>query len=292
MSRTVITLLIFGLLLSCRKSTKEDESAVRTAYEIEREVFFSNLRSPGELAAQLERMAADFNPKLLSDPNNYATYTGDENKAAANLGIYLSDLNYCIAYRSHEHITPLFTAVHELGRALGIEKSILSYLMIRYNENIENNDSVKFVVDEMFRNSTNELKGTRREKLAGIVMAAYQIENLHLATGVILSYPKDMLPYDGRIGILIPLFKVVLDQRSQMETVYSFLKAIGDPLNPEKNPNYAYYSNAFEELIEVYERLNAEERIASNQGSELLKDEVIEELSQKVNAIRDKVIGE
>ncbi len=76
-----------------------------------------------------------------------------------------------------------------------------------------------------------------------------------------------------------------------METIYGFLKSIADPTNPDKNPNYPYYATAFEELIGVYNRLNVEDKIANNQGIELMNDAVVQELSDKVNAIRSKIVS-
>ena len=138
---------------------------------------------------------------------------------------------------------------------------------------------------DLLAKSTQGLQGTEREKLAGIAMAAYQIENLHLALGVIDAYPDDMLPSDARTVILIPIYKMVLGQKENIQTIYNFLKSYSSP----ENPNYQYYSTAFEELIAVYNRLNVDERIAKNQGIELMNDAVMKELTQKVDAIRNKV---
>jgi hypothetical protein len=105
------------------------------------------------------------------------------------------------------------------------------------------------------------------------------------------SYPKDMLPDDARAAILVPLFKVVLGQRTNVENIYYFLKAESDIQDPANNPNYPYYANAFEELIAVYKKLNVEEKMASNKGLEIMNDAVVKELSEKVNAIRDKIVS-
>ena len=83
----------------------------------------------------------------------------------------------------------------------------------------------------------------------------------------------------------------MLSQQKNVENIYAFLKTIADPLNPEANPNFAYYSTAFEELIALYKKLNVEEKIANNQGVELMKDEVVQELSAKINAIRNKAVS-
>jgi hypothetical protein len=290
MKKLISLLLLVTLIVSCQKN-KSTETQVASTFEAERTAFFSNLATPGEAAAALQATAAEFNPGLMNDPKLSAGYTTSEVKAAANLGVYLSDLNYSIAYKQSANTKELFTAAHDLGKYIGLEQSVLEYLMKRYNDNIAQHDSVKAVIDELFQKSTVGFQGTEREKLVGIAMAAYQIENLHIALGIIQAFPKDLLPDDARIQILVPVFRLVLEQQQNIETIYAFLKTVGDPLNPEANPNHAYYSTAFEELIAVYKKLDVDEKIASNKGTELMNDAVVQELSEKVNAIRSKIVS-
>jgi hypothetical protein len=291
--KQILFVLVLGLALSCQKAKENPENQEKpdsTAFTNERSAFFANLMAPAEAAAQLQATGADFNRSLMSDPKNFSKHTADSVKAAANLGIYLSDLNYSIAYKQAPATKEYFTAAHELSKAIGGENATLEFLMKRYNDNLQQNDSAKSVVTDLLEKSTLDLQGTEREKLAGIAMAAYQIENLHLALGQIQSYPKDMLPSDARTVILIPLFKMVLNQRSNVENIYNFLKSYSNT-EAAKNPNYAYQINALEELIAVYTKLNVDEKIANNQGIELMNDSVVKELSDKVDAIRNKIIS-
>lgn len=286
--KKILFLLCIVALVSCNKSKETTtETTPSPTFENERQNFFNNLVAPAEAAARLQATAADFNASLLNPAANAASYTTDEIKAAANLGVYLSDLNYSIAYKQEAQIKELFPAAQSLAKAIGIEQTTLDFLSKRFSDNLAQNDSVKAVVDALYAKSTKDLQGTDREKLVGIAMAAYQIENLHLALGVIESYPKDMLPEDARVQILVPVYKMALEQKSNIETIYAFVKSIGDP----SNPNYAYYSTAFEELIGVYNKLNVEEKIANNKGLELMNDAVVKELHEKVNAIRSKIVG-
>jgi hypothetical protein len=291
MKKLLCLILISTLVLSCQTNKSSEAVQVSTSYEAERDAFFANMVSPGEASAALQATAAEFNASLMNDPKGSSSYATNDIKAAANLGVYLSDLNYSIAYKQTANTKELFSAAHDLGKYIGLEQSLLDFLKKRYHENIEQHDSAKAVIDDLFEKSTVGFKGTEREKLVGIAMAAYQIENLHIALGIIQSYPKDMLPEDARTQILIPVFRLVLEQQKNIETIYAFLKAIGDPLDPEKNPNHAYYSTAFEELIAVYKKLDVNDKIANNQGLELMNDAVVQELSEKVNAIRNKIVS-
>ncbi len=289
MKKILFVLLLGSLTLSCQKSKENSENQATTpdstSFTNERNTFFSNLLAPSEAAAQLQATGAEFNASLMHDPKKYTQYTSNDVKAAANMGIYLSDLNYSVAYKKTANTKEYFTAAHELSKAIGMEQGTLDFLSQRYNDNIAHNDSVKSVMKDLLAKSTQGLQGTEREKLAGAAMAAYQIENLHLALGVIDAYPDDMLPSDARTVILIPIYKMVLGQKENIQTIYDFLKSYSNP----ENPNYQYYSTAFEDLIAVYNRLNVDERIAKNQGIELMNDAVMKELTQKVDAIRNKV---
>ena len=287
--RNLIALTILVLSsFSCQPAKeKEGELAESQSFEAERNAFHNYLEAPKEVAAQLQATAADFNPGLINS-NAFSNYVTDDGKAASNLGIYLADLNYCIAFGAPDHVSTLFTASKELGATIGIERDVLDFLMKRFEANINQNDSVKAVVNDLFESSTSDLQGPERERLVGIAMSAYQIENLHLLLGTIKTYPRDILPDDARTAILIPLFRMVLEQKSNVETIYNFLKTIS---NPDENQNYIYYANAFEELIAVYQRLNVDEKIANNQGAEVLTDEVVMELSAKVDAIRSKAVS-
>lgn len=289
MKKILFVLLLASVTLSCQKSKENSEAqtpaADSTTFTNERNTFFSNLLAPTEVAAQLQATGAEFNGSLMHDPKKYSQYTSNDVKAAANMGIYLSDLNYSVAYKKSANTKEYFNAAHELSKAIGMEQGTLDFLAQRYNTNIAQNDSVKSVMKDLLAKSTQGLQGTDREKLAGVAMAAYQIENLHLGLGVIDAYPDDLLPTDARTVILIPIYKMVLGQKENIQTIYNFLKSYSNT----ENPNYQYYSTAFEELIAVYNRLNVDEKIAKNQGTELMNDAVMKELTQKVDAIRNKV---
>ncbi|MBL7861392.1 MAG: hypothetical protein JNJ65_09530 [Cyclobacteriaceae bacterium] len=291
MKNSILLALILLMAASCQKSKPVEDDLISTTFEAERNRFFMAIQSPAEVAARLQDTGAAYNPGLMNDPLYYSSYTSNEVKAAANLGIYLSDLNYSIAYKQSATSRELFQAVDELSKVVGIEQRVLGFLRMRYEQNIHQNDSVKEVVDELLKNSLVGLQGTDREKFVGIVMAAYQIENLHLALGIIQTYPKDLLPEDARTLVLVPAFQLILAQQENLETIYAFLKTIADPTNPEKNPNFGYYATAFEELIAVYKRLDVADKLATNQGGALMTDAVVNELMEKVSAIRNKVVG-
>jgi hypothetical protein len=292
MKSPIAFLLLITIIFSCEsREEKTTQTVEPVSFDQVRTAFFNNIRTAPEAAAQIQATAAEFNATLLNDPGKAQSYIRDTVKSAANLGIYLADLNYCVAYQQSNYTAELFTATNTLSTVIGIEQDVLDFLFNRFHDNIENNDSVKSVLNDLYWKSTTALQGTERERLVGMAMAAFQIENLHLALGVIKNYPKDMLPDDARTKILIPIFRMVLGQQKNVETIHGFVRASIDPSAREKYPNYTYIDNAFSELIAVYKRLNVEEAIANNQGTALMNDAVVNELSEMVSVIREKVVS-
>jgi len=273
-------LLLFFLatfIISCeRKPANESGSnSESAAFALERENFFNSLKNPTE-AARLNPGLSGFDPTLLNNPTNFYRYTASDVMAAANLGIYISDLNYCVLFKQSASTKKYFEAVYELSKAIRIEKGILEFLMNRYQANMEQNDSVKSIVNQLFEQSTVRLKGTDRERLAGIAMAGYQIENLHLALTTLESFPEVLT--DEQIQTQNLLRQYIFEQRGKFEVVYNFVRANSDPLDPNRNPNYPFFDNALRELIVVYRNVTP-------------NDPKIKELREKVNVIRNKIIS-
>ncbi len=157
--------------------------------------------------------------------------------------------------------------------------------MHRYTENMERNDSVKSVLNQLMNNATALLKGTDRERIAGISMIAYQIENLHLVLATLESLPD--APAEDQIQSEAGLIQYVLNQHGKFEITYNFIQSFTDPLDPNQNPNYPFFDNAFRELIAAYHRLPQDDP-----GKLLLKKDspILKEIHLKVNAIRSEII--
>lgn len=273
--------ILFFLLLiisfSCGRSRESQSESEKQSdmFAVERDLFFNNLRNTDEVKLVLSTVS-NLDGAVLHDPAMKINYMGNDIKAAANLGIYLSDLNYCILSNKKAEAKSYFEASFELSEVIQIEKTILDFLMKRYESNLEQNDSLKAVVTQLFDQATLQLKNTDRERLAGIIMAGYQIENLHLVLTIIKSFPDSLSLTAEQHASKEQLVRYVMDQRNQMEVIYNFIRIHADPLDPDKNPNYPFFDNALKELIVVY-------RQAENTS--------LVELSTKVDAIRNKIVS-
>lgn len=275
MKKSFLVFFLSVVALSCGRKAETETTTESNAFALERENFFNSLKTPEEAARAVPGITG-FDASILHDAEPYYQYTNSEVAAAANLGIYISDLNYCILLKQSEEIKKYFKAAYELSKAIRIEQSILTFIMIRYEKNIAQHDSVKSVVHQLFEQSTSGLQGTDCERLAGITMAGYQIENLHLALSLLESFPETLT--DEQTQTQHELLQYILEQRGKFEVIYNFVRANSDPLDPNQNPNYPFFDNALRELISVYRNVTEE-------------NPQINELKEKVNAIRIKIIN-
>lgn len=277
MKHLIFVFFLSAWIISCgRKSDKEPElSSDARAFALQKELFFNSLKNPDDLADYLVPGLTGFDARLLNDPAYFFKYMGNDRTAAANLGIYLADLNYCVLFKQPVETKKYFDAAYELSKVMRIEKNILEFLMSRYQKNIEQNDSVKAVVNQLFTQSTAGLQGSDREQLAGFAMAGYQIENLYLIVSTIESLPPE-LTEEQRVAQK-ELWHFIFEYRGKFEVIYNFMRIHSDPLDPNKNPDYPFFDNALRELIGVFKNMSIE-------------DPKISDLHEKVNALRTNII--
>jgi hypothetical protein len=281
---------VFILIFACTtKEAKEDAQIEEETKALSKDArkIMPNLPSPNEYAAILHSTGAEFNPMILNDPENLPGYLGGREKAVANLGVYFFDLGYCVAFRDREYYNKYYDVCHNLSIELGIEKSFMEVMMTRFKENLDANDSLKAYFRDTYLKAAEEL-GTSEEESTyyrTIFLAGFYMEGLFNMLEMIESYPKDILPDDQRFIILMPLVKSVLKQKDNLKKLTEMLE-----INIKGDDNDEYYATAFRDLIETYERLDVDDKIANNQGTELLNDGVMLELMGKVDMIRSEIV--
>jgi uncharacterized protein YlbG (UPF0298 family) len=261
-------------IAACRKEQTDNPNETRIS-EAERVVFFNTLKNPEEVMRLVPGFTG-FDASLLNDSKNFYLYATSEVMAAANVGVYMADLNYCMLFNKRDESETYVKTIYELSKVIQIEKSALEFILNRYEGNLAQQDSLKAMANQLFEKATVGLQGSTRERLAGIAMAGYQIENLYLALATLKSYPASLTEDQAKSKDQIVRF--IVGQRVNIEIIYNFVRANSDPLDPDRNPNYPFFDHALRELIAVYNTVT-ENDLHQN------------ELSEKVNALRNKIIS-
>jgi hypothetical protein len=261
------------------KNAKEFSEADQNLKEQIEEVVY-NIPSPSEIPYMLEATGADFNQSLLSDRTKVDQYASRNDKAALNLGVYAADIGYLSSYDKSQEAIDYLGACKTLADNLNIIGSFDVEILKKFEANISNKDSLAQLLNQTVQKTESFLKDDNRNKLSSLIVAGSFIEGLYISTGVIKSYPKDILADDKRNLILTPLMRVILEQKKSVGELIKMLETI-----EQTEPVTAIVAD-LKNLETAYNALNIEEQIKNNNANLVLTDKNLEEITKTVERLR------
>lgn len=263
------------------KSDEFDEANEALKEQIEHVVY--NIPSPSEIPYLLQATGAEFNQSLLHDEANASQYTTLKDKAALNLGVYVADIGYLTSYDKTQEAINYLSACKTLADNLGLVGTFDTELGQRFEKNIGNKDSLAHILDETIKKAEGFLLDDNRNKLASLIVTGSFVEGLYISTGLIKSYPKDILPEDSRNLVLTPLMRVVLEQKVAVSELIKMLSAV------EQEDVVPDILSDLKQLEETYQELNIEEQIKNNRADLVLSDKNLEGITRLVEKIRGEI---
>ena len=111
------------------------------------------------------------------------------------------------------------------------------------------------------------------------------VEGLYISTGLIKSYPKNILPDDTRNLILTPLMRVILEQEKSVDELLKMLSTI------DQSEPVATMVKDLNELKASYRALNIEEQIDQGRADLVLTDKHLGDITTTVEKIRKSITG-
>lgn len=280
-----------ALLASCSKSGDNQEQNAKEFDEASEsldqqiEEFTYNIPPPSEIPYLLQATGAEFNQSLVNSREKVDQYTNQKDKAALNLGVYAADIGYLTSYDKTQEAIDYLTACKTLSDDLGLIGTFDAELLEKFEKNISNKDSLTRLLDRTIQDSREYLRDDSRNKLSSLVIAGSFIEGLYIATGLIKSYPKNILPEDNRNLVLTPLMRVVLEQKRSVSEMVKMLE------DAEQTETITAIKADFKELESTYQSLNIEEQIKNNRADLVLSDKNLEGITNIVEKIRKRVTG-
>lgn len=280
------------LLLSACGGSKEDnndeegeENGEETVTENLKKVL-TDVPEPSEIPYQIQATGAEFDSELPNLPSMVEKYKTTSNKAALNLGVFATDIGYVSVYSKVQNAIDYIKAVKDLGDKLGISNAFDPKLQDRFESNLQQVDSLTAIINEALEDSDTYLKEQEQESIAALVFAGSFVEGIYVATQLVENYPNDLLPEDAKVEILIPVIKLILQQK---ETLKDLLKALNS-LSIEDDAVKKMVKD-LEELSKMYDELDIDKKIEENKGGLILGDEVLKGISKKIKTIREDIIS-
>ena len=278
------TLTAFGIW-SCGSPSKEEntdseEFSSEETLKDQIEDVMDNLPSPSEIPYLLQATGAEFNQSLVNDVKKVDQYTLKNDKAALNLGVYAADIGYLSSYEKTQESITYMATVKTLADKLGVIGSFDMSEMERFESNIANKDSLTSILDNSVKKTKDYLKDDSRDKLAALVLTGSFIEGLYISTGLIKSYPKNLLPDDSRNLVLTPLVRVILEQEKSVDELVKMLGIV-----EQVDPITTIVAD-LTSLQASYRALDIEEQIKNNNASLVLTDKNLVDITAIVEKMR------
>lgn len=276
-------------LVSCGPSAKQEDkseefkNAQESLKDQIQDVVY-NIPSPSEIPYLLQATGADFNQSLVNDRKKVDQYSTRNDKAALNLGIYAADIGYLSSYDKTQEAIEYLGAAKGLADNLGVIGSFDPEVLKRFEANISNKDSLAALLNQSVQKTDKYLKDDSRNKLAALMVTGSFIEGLSISTGLIKTYPKNLLPNDQRNLVLTPLIRVILEQEKSVDELIKMLSAV-DQAEP-----VAGIAADLTALQASYRALNIDEQIKNNKASLVLTDKNLVDITKIVDKLRASII--
>ncbi len=283
-------MLTLSMFIACGKQEKQQENEAaefdeaKEALKQNIEGVIHNIPSPAELPYLLEATGADFNEALINSKDNADKYMTTFDKAAMNLGVYAADIGYLSAYNQTQQALDYLAVAKQLSEHLGVVDAVDQVVMERFEKNIDQKDSLYNIINEAIENVDQYLKNEARNRVAALVTTGSFIEGLYIATELVRTYPKDLLPEDARNLVLMPIIRLILKQENSVGELIKLIDSL-----PEDDLTKKIKAD-LQELKSRYEALNIEEQIKNNQANLVLNDETLTTITEIVHDMRADIV--
>ena len=146
---SLLAVLALFLVTSCgskKKEAKSDETFDLQSYIKAAEAVVPNLNKVDQAFTILELVNAEYYDVLTNDPYSAHSYKGSFPIAAANLGIYMTDIIYHFYGEADETMFLTFSAAQELAKHLGLDAEFGRWTI----ERLEGTAVIKDTITQMF----------------------------------------------------------------------------------------------------------------------------------------------
>lgn len=290
LSLYLLTIATASLLASCGSSTKKEEQSGDEFKQAEeslkdqiKDVVY-NIPSPSEIPYLLQATGAEFNKGLLNDRKKVDQYLTRNDKAALNLGVYAADIGYLSSYDKTQEAIDYLNSAKKLADNLGIIGSFDTDVLKKFEANISNKDSLAALLNNAVQKTDKFLKDDSRNKLSAMLVAGSFIEGLYISTGLIKTYPKNLLKDDQRNNILTPLMRVILQQEKSVDELSKMLGTV------EQVEPISTIQNDLITLKASFRALNIDEQIKNNNSAMVLSDKNLEEITKIIEKMRKAIV--
>jgi len=295
--KTVSLLLALSLaMVSCQNAKQKKEQVPQNvsmsdvADTSSQTIKFGNtlfsLPSPYQLSMMVKNADVKFNENLLNPVSNSQKYNS-QFKKCVNLGVYGADLAYLNIYDQMQIVMQVFSVTKVLANELDLVVAFNSDLVSRVEANIDNKDSLLYIMSNTYRDVDVYLKESQRQREGAFVLAGGWIEAMYVLTQLASDCKDEELkqhvgeskqPLDNLIKILSPYY-------SYNEEIKTLLDALMDLTNDFEGieQDYTYKVPEIDPDSKV--------TIIKSVSNVVVKDADLQVITKKIKSIRTMLIN-
>ena len=272
---------LFALLLfsSCNNGAKNNDASNMERMDLSEimkaaDAISLNMNSVEDVFATLDLTEAAYYPVLCNDPYNAEKYLKSKATAAANLGVYVTDIVYHMYGEANEDMFLAFSASQELARYIGLESEFAATLITELEGGAVSRDSLINVFSGLMEesesyNSAEEMLHVHTAFLAGVY-----VEKLFITSSLLEQSQKKEKPKVNDINNFKKLLVVLENQLQALDIVSESIAGYSKELKNEFNlVDFDQLSSAAQSLSEVSrEILNSDDLMVSEELSSVHED--------------------
>ena len=154
----LIAVFTLFLITSCgnkKQESKSNETFDLQSYIKAAEAVDPNMNKVDQVFTILDLVRAEYYDVLTNDPYSAHSYKSSYPVAAANLGIYMTDIIYHFYGEAEENMFLTFSAAQELAKYLGIESDFATWTIERLEGNTIKRDTIAQMFNKLLIDSEN-----------------------------------------------------------------------------------------------------------------------------------------
>ena len=297
-------ILLCGLsLVGCDTGNGSDKDIVKKSVnfnDIDTEVkdkikdVVYTMPSPMEASMLIKDVDAIYMHDIMNPVDKYPNYLSSNFNSAINVGIYGADLGYACVYVNVQDAFAYLRTTRKLAEYLGVLGAFELKMISRFQENLENRDSMMAIVGESFQLTDQYLKENERDNIAALIVAGSWIEGLYISTQVIEQYPANV-PEEQRNKILEPIVKSVAEQKLSLGNLLKLLEMYKDnePTKALADKLYDLHVAYYKVELEEAENINASNEegtlVIENETKVVITPESLKEITSLITEIRNSL---
>lgn len=288
MKNLIVLSLLVITMLSCKNASKE---VTETEKSIDTPEFAEHLlkngvdiRKPGDVADLLQLSGTRFMPELVNEPMNYEYYKDDQVLAAANIGVYMMDGLYQMAFDENYAGYLSIAAAKQLAIEIGIGEIMSEIVLERYGDGEHPSDSILNLIRHGINRSETLLIQKEQSQIFAAMLIGNYIEKLHILFTNVFEYPID-LPEESKVIILRDILILTSEELDLMPEAIEIVEKY-------KKEDNSFLLNELKEIEELRSKHRlSDEQIAKLSHDMIFKNKAILAIYEKVKAARALIIA-